>query len=47
MARADRHCEVAPDSEILASLLPETDIDRQELALWLEDLLHRIHTEVH
>lgn len=31
----------------IAALCPDTDFDRHESALWLNNLLHRIHREVH
>lgn len=46
MARADRYWTVAPDGKMAAALSPETDFDHRELALWLNDLLGRIHREV-
>lgn len=45
MARAESF--VAPDYEITAALLPQSDFDRRESALWLRELLHRIRREVH
>ncbi|KAF5324310.1 hypothetical protein D9619_011293 [Psilocybe cf. subviscida] len=46
MACADHYWEVIPDSEMLDALRPETDLDSHELALWLNDLLHRIRRQV-
>ena len=46
MARAAHYWQVEPDSTLLAALCPETDFDRQELAEWLNDLLHQIHRQV-
>lgn len=40
------HC-YALNSEMAAALHPDTDDDRHELALWLDDLLHHMHREVH
>lgn len=31
------------DDDITAALRPESDFDRQELALWLTDFLHGLH----
>lgn len=45
MALADRIAE-APTSELAAALRPESDFDRNELALWLPDVFHRIHAIV-
>lgn len=44
MARADYDYQL--DSEIATALAPETDMDRQELTLWLNDLLYQMHREL-
>ncbi|KAF5324306.1 hypothetical protein D9619_011196 [Psilocybe cf. subviscida] len=46
MAYADQHWAVTPDGK-MAAWCPETDIDRHESALWLNDLLHHIHRETY
>jgi hypothetical protein len=33
-------------SETFTALRPETDVEVRETALWLNDILHRIHKEV-
>lgn len=44
MDRADRDVTtVLIDDEMASALRPESDLDRRELALWLNDLLHRLH----
>ncbi|KAF5324203.1 hypothetical protein D9619_011155 [Psilocybe cf. subviscida] len=45
MGRAKRNRAVPPDSETLAGLRPETDADRHELGLWLNNLLRLMHGE--
>lgn len=40
------HLMHAPDSIMAAALRPESDFDRRESALWLKDLMHRIHLDV-
>lgn len=44
MARAEHFRSL--DDEMAAAISPESDLDRQELGLWLSNLLHRIHREV-
>lgn len=44
MARAD--CDHQLDNEMATALTPETDLDRQELTSWLNDLLHEKHIRV-
>ncbi|KAF5324340.1 hypothetical protein D9619_011193 [Psilocybe cf. subviscida] len=46
MARAEFWKET-PDVEMVAALRPKTDLDRRESALWINDLLHRIHREIY
>lgn len=44
MARAEHGH--TPESELYDALLANSDLDRQELAVWFEVLLHKIHQKV-
>lgn len=46
MAQIERNHATLPTGHFTSALSPESDFDRHESALWLEDLLRVIHGEV-
>jgi hypothetical protein len=46
MAHVTRNVAIIPGDENGIALRPQTDVDTRETALWLIDLLHRIHKDV-
>jgi hypothetical protein len=46
MAHVERHIAINPGANIDIALRPKTDLETRETALWLNDLLRRIHGAV-